>query len=341
MVKATAQSDLSRVFRTAKLVCAGLGILLVLLYLVSGFYSIKPEERGVVKRFGRVVNDNVLPGIHYHWPWPIEVVLRLATTEIRSMTVNFGFEPGSAAQSSTKEAEALLTGDENVVLASLLIQYMIDKPGSYLFRITNGPEWLLGRIVKAVCVKNVAEMAVDKVLTTGRFLLQTALKKGVQTLANEYDLGIRITSIQIQNLQPPAKVAGAFRDVSSAREDMHKVVRQAEGNRNRQLPTARSKAHRTIAEAQAYAKEVEATAEGDANRFVAAWEEYRKAKNITIQRLYLEAMERIFPKTKKVISNPRAEKLLMGNSNVCNNRMELPVPPKNLYGDRETPYSQR
>jgi membrane protease subunit HflK len=345
MTAAAEQSDLKRVFRTAKLVGVGLAVLLVLLYMASGFYSVKPEQRGVVRRFGRVISDNILPGIHYHLPWPIETVLRPATTEVRSMTVNFGLMPGSQEVSEAKEAEALLTGDENVVLASLLIQYMIDRPSGYLFQIRNGPDWLLSRIVKAACVKNVAEMTVDEVLTTGRFLFQNNVKQEVQTSANEYDLGVRIASIQIQTLQPPTKVAGAFRDVSSAREDKHKLVREAEGNRNREIPSARSKADRTISEAGAYANEMVKRAEGDANRFTATWDEYRKAKNVTAHRLYLEAMEKILPKTKKMISNPQAEQMLMGGSNnTRNNQTQLPVLPKDLWGtpyDRDTPFSQR
>ncbi len=345
MTNTDEQSDLRRVFRTAKYVGIGLAVLLVLLYLASGFYSVKPEQRGVVRRFGLVVSDNILPGIHYHLPWPIETVLRPATTEVRSMTVEFGLVPGQEDVSEAKEAEALLTGDENVVLVSLLIQYMIDRPSNYLFNIRNGPDWLLNRIVKAVCVKNVAEMTVDEVLTTGRFLFQSNVKEEVQASANEYDLGIRIASIQIQSLQPPTKVAGAFRDVSSAREDKQKLVREAEGNRNREIPAARSKADREISEAGAYANEVVARAEGDANRFTSAWDEYRKAKSITTQRLYLEAMEKVLPKTKKMISNPQAEKQLTGGANnTRDNQMQLPVLPKDLWGtpyDRDTPFSRR
>jgi len=345
MSNADEQSDLRRVFRTAKFVGVGLGALLLLLYVASGFYSVKPEQRGVVRRFGKVISDNVLPGIHYHLPWPIETVLRPATTEVRSLNVNFGIVPGVEDVGEAKEAEAILTGDENVVLASLLIQYMIDKPSSYLFQIRNGPEWLLSRIVQAACVKNAAEMTVDEVLTTGRFLFQSNVKQEVQASANEYDLGIRIASIQIQSLLPPAKVAGAFRDVSSAREDKQKLVREAEGNRNREIPNARSKAGREISEAGAYANEVVARAEGDANRFTATWEEYRKAKNVTTQRLYLEAMEKVLPKTKKMISNPQAEKQLMGGSNnIRANQTQLPVLPKDLWGtpyDRDTPFSRR
>ena len=331
MVKPETQGDLSRVFRTAKIVSIVLCILLVMLYLSSGFYSVKPDQRGVVKRFGRVLDDNILPGIHYHFPWPIETVLRPATTEVRSMTISFGISSDSEKEGETKQTEALLTADENVILASLLIQYMIDRPKSYLFQTKTGIEWILVRIVKAACVKNVAEMTVDEALTTGRLFFQNNVKKEVQATANTYDLGIRVASVQIQNLQPPDRVAGAFREVSSAREDKKKLVREAEGNRNRKIPAARSKANRIKSEAEAYANECVAIAEGDAKRFLAAWDEYRKAKKITAQRLYLEAMETVLRKTKKLISNPSAEQMLMEKANkMRGSQMPVPLLQKDL-----------
>ena len=337
MAKTETESDLKRVFRTAKIVAIGLGMLLVLLYLASGFYSVKPAQRGVVKRLGRIVNDNVFPGIHYHLPWPFETVMRPATTEIRSMTVTFGIVAGTAqlsdAELAKRESDSLMTGDENLVLASMLIQYMIDKPKSYLFKMSKGVKWLLTRIVRAACIKNAAEMTVDGILITERLEFQNNLKREIQATTKDYDLGIRIASIQIQSIQPPSSVAGAFRDVSSAREDKHKFLQQAEGERNRKLPNARSLANQEKSQAMAYANEVVAMADGDTQRFLSAWEEYRKAKNVTAQRFYLEAMEQILPKIKKVISNPKAEQLLLGGSKTRNDQMQMPMLPKDLIGE--------
>jgi membrane protease subunit HflK len=233
------------------------------------------------------------------------------------------------------EADSIMTGDENLVLISLLIQYMIDKPGSYLFETKNGVEWFLNRIVRAACIKNAAEMTVEDVLTTGKFVFQNTLKEEVQARTIGYDLGVRIASIQIQSVQPPSRVAGAFRDVSSAREDKHKLVQQAEGNRNREIPKARSKADQMIRKAEAYANEVVAKAEGETQRFLSAWEEYRKSRRDTAQRLYLEAMEKILPRVRKILSNPRAEQLLMGTSNARDSQMQLPVLPKDF---EDNPY---
>jgi membrane protease subunit HflK len=331
MTKAEMRSDLTRVLRHAKAVARWLIALLIVLYLASGFYSVKPEQRGVVKRFGRVVTDNMLPGIHYHLPWPVESVLRLRTTEIRSMTVTFGetkgpevpevegpqAESGSEAAQVEEVAEGsqvpkstpLLTGDENLVLATLLIQYTITGPRSYLYH-TADADGLLKGIVHEATVSRAAGTSVDELLTIGRLKVQTKLKEEIQAKTEAYDLGIRITSVQIQKIGPPTDVAGAFRDVTSAREDKHKLVQQARGDRNRRLPRARADANSMVSEAEAYAKEIVERAKGDAQRFTAAWSEYHKAKTVTAHRLYLEALEEILPKVRKMISNPEAERYI-------------------------------
>ncbi len=330
MVQADTKGDLRRVFRHAKRAAGWLIALLVLLYFASGLYSVKPEERGVVKRLGRVVTDNVPPGMHYRLPWPVESVVRLRTTEIRSLSVQFGETGAAQAQKATKGSRAekvvetpeeeevvkgapvkktapLLTGDENLVLATLLIQYTITGPKSYLYN-TADPDGLLERIARDAAVIRAAETSVDELLTIGRLKVQTRLKEEIQVRADAYDLGIRIASVQIQRIGPPALVAEAFRDVTSAREDKHKLVQRARGDRNRRLPRARANAHRMKSDAKAYAKEIAERASGDAQRFTAAWSEYHKAKTVTAHRLYLEALEEILPKVRKMISNPEAER---------------------------------
>ncbi len=313
MPKEETKSDLSRVFRHGKTVAGWLIVLLIALYLVSGFYSVKPEQRGVVKRLGRVVTDMVPPGIHYHLPWPIESVVRLRTTEIRSMTVSFE-EPkpaeGQAPASPVAPKSApLLTGDENMLVATLLIQYTITEPKSYLYT-TPDPEGLVKRIAQDATITRTAQTGVDELLTTGRFKTQTRPREQIQAKADAYDLGIRIASVQIQKIGPPSQVAEAFRDVTSAREDKYKLVQRAEGDRNRRLPRARADANDMTSKAEAYANEVVERAKGDAQRFTEAWGEYQKAKTVTAHRLYLEAIEEVLPKVRKIISNPKAERYI-------------------------------
>lgn len=336
MVDAETKSDLKRVFRHARTLSASLIFLLILLYLASGLYSVKPEQRGVLKRFGRVVTDNILPGIHYHLPWPFESVVRLSTTEIRSMTVRFeevkgpkgakvkGTQVAKHIESEhVKRPAPILTADENLVLATLVLQYTISKPKSYLYS-TSHTDWLLKRIIQATTVSKVAEMGVDDILTIGRLKLQTTLKEGIQAKIDAYDLGIRLAAVQIQSIGPPADVAGAFRDVTSAREDKQKIIQQAQGDRNRRLPKARAESNQMKREAEAYTNEIVERAKGEAHRFTAAWNEYRKAKNLTAHRLYLEALEEILPKVRKMIFNPQAER-------------HIPVPRTHLSKELASP----
>jgi modulator of FtsH protease HflK len=298
------RTDFSRVFRHWKmLIFTALGSLFIL-YLASGFYSVKPEQRGVVKRFGRVIDDNVMPGIHYRWPWPVESVKTPRTTEIRSLEVIF---EDLSSRKMEQGAGALLTGDENFLLVRILVQYTIKHPGLYLYSTTD-PDLLLTKITEESTVSMFAEMSIDDVMTVGRQKIQVSLKSEIQDRADEYELGIRITAIQLQGINPPPDVESAFKDVASAREDKHRVIQQAKGERNRRLPKARSDADRMISEAHAHRKEVVEIARGDASRFLAGWEEYRKAKSITATRLHLETMELIFPRVKKLITNPEAEK---------------------------------
>ncbi|MEE9420337.1 MAG: FtsH protease activity modulator HflK [Desulfatiglandaceae bacterium] len=360
MVDAETKSDVKRVFSHARTLSAWLIFLLILLYLASGFYSVKPEQRGVLKRFGRVVTDNILPGIHYRVPWPIESVVRLSTTEIRSMTVQFqevkgpkgakvkgsqvakvkgsqvakvkgtqvakvkGTQVAKHIESKHVERPApVLTADENLVISTLVLQYTISQPKSYLYN-TSHTDWLLRRIVQAATVSKLAEMGVDDILTIGRLKMQTTLKEGIQAKIDIYDLGIRLFSVQIQSIGPPADVAGAFRDVTSAREDKQKIIQQAKGDRNRRLPKARAESNQMKREAEGYANEIVERAKGDAHRFTAAWNEYRKAKNLTAHRLYLEALEEILPKVRKMIFNPQAER-------------HIPVPRTHLSKELASP----
>jgi len=314
MANGEMKSDLSRVFHHARAVARSLIVLLIVLYLASGFYSVKPEQRGVVKRFGRVLTDDVLPGIHYHLPWPVESVVRLRTTEIRSMTVSFEETRAPEGEKAPEIPEVpqsapLLTGDENLILATLLIQYTITGPKSYLYN-TADADGLLKRIVQDAIISRAAGTGVDELLTIGRLKVQTKLKEEILATTEAYDLGIRIASVQIQSIGPPSEVAEAFRDVTSAREDKQKLVQQSRGDSNRRLPRARSDANDITSKAEAYANEVVERAKGDAQRFSAAWEEYDKAKNVTAQRLYLEALEEVLPKVRKIVSNPEAERYI-------------------------------
>lgn len=295
-------ADVRRALKNGRKLGLLLGCLGMLLYLMSGLYAIEPEQRGVVFRFGRILEDEALPGIHYRLPWPIDRVERLRTTEVRTLEVAFD-EPRTLKGGAS---DALLTGDENLVLSTLLVQYTIKEPARFLVSTAN-PERLLERLAREVAVVHFARTGVDEALTTARQELQLRLRDDLQASLNALDLGIRVGSLQIRKIDPPSAVATAFKDVGSAREDRQKRVEEAQGERNRQLPEARGEAQRIRSEASAAAQEAIDHARGDAERFTAAWSEYRKARSITAHRQYLEAIESVLPRVKKIIANPEAE----------------------------------
>ncbi|HEY3448369.1 MAG TPA: FtsH protease activity modulator HflK [Myxococcales bacterium] len=301
-------ADLRRALAPARRGVQGLALAAAVLWAGSGLYSVKPEQRGVVCRFGRVVEESVPPGIHYHWPYPVESVERPAVSEVRSLSVAFGPQaPGRGAAASPMKAETLLTGDENVVLGSLLLQYTVKSPREFLFGSAS-TETLLQRLAQEISVARFAQSSVDDLLTSGRQALQVALKEDMQRRCDAWGLGVRLTSVQIQRIEPPSEVAQAFKDVGAAREDKQKAVQEAEGDRNRRLPGARADAGRLRDEAAAYAKERAAYARGEAQRFVQTWEAYRKARSATSQRLYLEAIEETLAQVRKIVIDPAAEK---------------------------------
>jgi len=295
--------DFKQTFQHAKWVGLGSLILLVLIYLASGFYVVKPEQRGVVKRFGLVIQESVLPGIHYRLPWPVESVDLPRTSEVRSIKIHF---KDTSNQSVLERGAALLTGDENQIWLTMNLQYTIKNPSKYLYRTSN-PDVMLNRIVQATVVSWVAKMKVDDVLTTGRQQLQVYLKTEIQDTIDRYGLGMHVNSVQIQSIEPPSKVALAFKDVASAREDKHKMMQQAKGERNRVLPGARADASNMVQEARAKSNEVVEMAKGDTQRFLQNLYEYKKSRSITTRRMYLETIETIMPKVKKIIVNPKAE----------------------------------
>ena len=299
-----AYDDLKQTFRPIRLIGFGLAGIALLLYAASGLYVVKPEQIGVVARFGRIVKDSVPPGIHYHWPWPIEQILLPRTTEVRSLEIPFQHSD----QVENVDGE-LLTGDENLVRAVFLIQYTIAQPKDYLTTTAN-PDQVLERLARWNGIRYFAALPVDTALTTGRDSIQRYLKQSIQKMADDYRLGIRLASVQLRTIEPPssAGVADAFKAVSSAREDKQKRVEQAEGERNRRLPKARSEAQRMLRYGEAHSQEVVERAKGDSERFLATWEAYRSAKSVTAHRLYVETVESILPKVKLLIVNPAAER---------------------------------
>jgi membrane protease subunit HflK len=274
-----------------------LGIALVL-WLLTGIYVVGPDEVGVVQTFGKYSRASQ-SGLNYHFPYPIETVKTPKVTEVKRIEI--GFRSVGKNQYQTVERESLmLTGDENIVDAEMIVQYKIKDPEAYLFNFIK-PELTVREASEASLRTVVGRHNIDEALTSGKFMIQEETKELVQSILDKYNTGILVVAVQLQDVSPPQQVIAAFKDVASAKEDKNKMVNQAEGYRNDIIPKARGEAQSMIREAEGYKKARIARAEGDVAKFSAVLKEYRKAKGVTETRMYLETMEEILPKIQKII----------------------------------------
>ena len=273
------------------------GIALIF-WLFTGIYTVGPDEVGVVQRFGKY-DRIVQSGLNYHMPFPIETVKTPKVTEVKRIEV--GFRTVGKNQYRTVERESLmLTGDENIVDAELIVQYKIKEPINYLFNFI-GPEMTLREASEASLRTVVGRHNIDEALTSGKLMIQEETKELLQSILDKYGTGVQVVAVQLQDVSPPKQVIDAFKDVASAKEDKNRMINEAEGYRNDVIPKARGEAQAMIREAEGFRESRIKRAEGDVAKFKAILKEYSKAKDVTRERLYLEAMEGILPGLEKYI----------------------------------------
>ncbi len=268
------------------------------LWLFTGTYMVGPDEIGVVRTFGEYTRV-AQSGLNYHFPYPIEQVNTPAVTEVKRIEIGFRTLRNGQYRSVEKES-LMLTGDENIVDAEMIVQYKIKDPVKYLFNIVE-PELTVRQASEASLRTVVGRNKIDETLTTGKFKIQEETKIQLQLILDKYDSGIHVVAVQLQDVSPPKEVIGAFKDVASAKEDKNRMVNQAEGYRNNVIPKARGEAEAMIRDAEGFKQARIKRSEGDAAKFTTILKEYRKAKSITQKRLYLETMERVLPNIEKII----------------------------------------
>ena len=268
------------------------------LWLFTGVYMVGPDEIGVVRTFGEYTRVSQ-SGLNYHFPYPIEQVNTPAVTEVKRIEIGFRTLRNGQYRSVEKES-LMLTGDENIVDAEMIVQYKIKDPVKYLFNIVE-PELTVRQAAEASLRTVVGRNKIDETLTTGKFKIQEETKIQLQLILDKYDSGIHVVAVQLQDVSPPKEVIGAFKDVASAKEDKNRMVNQAEGYRNNVIPKARGEAEAMIRDAEGFKQARIKRSEGDAAKFTTILKEYRKAKSITQKRLYLETMERVLPNIEKII----------------------------------------
>ncbi len=278
-----------------------------LVWLASGFYIVDEGNRGVETRFG-AYTDTTLPGPHWHIPYPIEEV-RLVNVA-KQQYIEIGYRSSISARPVPVPSEALmLTRDENIVDVSLAIQYQIKDARDYLFNVDN-PVASLKQASQSAERAVIGKNTMDYVLTEGRSDIVARIQTLTQQILDDYRSGISITSVNLQDAQPPEQVQAAFEDAIKAREDKQRLINEAQAYANEVLPKARGLSARKIEEAQAYKEKVIATATGDISRFNQLYVEYRKAPEVTRKRLLIEAMESVLANSDVVMLDGLQQNLL-------------------------------
>jgi membrane protease subunit HflK len=286
----------------------GIIIFLLLAWIFPGtFYFVEPDEEGVVTTFGKF-SRTAGPGLHFKFPSPIEHSFTPKVRQIRRAEI--GFRANASGQVQRVPAESLmLTGDQNIVDINLVVQYRISDSVAYLFNVRR-PRKLVRDAAETVIRGIVGSRNIDEALTTGKAAIQVTSREQIQKLLDRYEVGIQVVTVQLQGVNPPEQVAGAFKDVVSAREDKERMINEAQGYRNAVIPEARGQAAQILRVAEAYREEKIKRAEGDAKRFISQYEEYKKAPDITRKRIYLETMEDIMPNINKFIMGDQKQGVL-------------------------------
>lgn len=263
-----------------------LGVIIVLLAVVwaaSGFYTVDEAERGVVLRFGELRDEVVLPGLRWNPPI-IDDVQKVNISRVNTRSYS----------------SDMLTTDENIVSVAISVQYVVEDPVRYAIMVRD-PQRGLDQAVESAIRHVVGGTTMDRVLTQGRADVAAEIRTRAQSYMNDYQTGILVTQVNVENAQPPVAVQAAFDDVIRAREDEQRVQNQALAYANRVIPEARGEAQRLIEQANAYRDQVVARAEGEAFRFEMLLAEYQKAPEVTRQRLYIDAIQEVLRNTSTII----------------------------------------
>ncbi len=279
----------------------GLMILLaaaIVLWLASGFYIVDEGKRGVVTRFGRYI-ETTQSGLNWHIPSPVEQVQVVDVKKQRFIEV--GYRSGGRQGMGSVPREALmLTKDENIIDVRLAVQYQVKDAKAFAFNVYN-PAATLKQVTESVERGVIGQNTMDFVLTEGRSEIVSEIKKEIQHIMDSYDAGILVTSVNLQDAQPPEQVQGAFEDAIKAREDKQRLINEAEAYANDVVPKARGAASRLVQEAEGYKAKVIAKATGEVSRFDQMLKEYRKAPKVTRERIYIETMEDMLGNTPTVM----------------------------------------
>ena len=283
------------------------GILIFILGF-SSFFTVNPEEVGVILRFGKYTRT-ANPGMNFKLPFGIEAVTKVPVE--RQLKLEFGFRTEAQRDRSRSSTRAyqreslMLTGDLNASEVEWIVQYRIADPYKFLFKVRNTTETFQD-MNEALMREVIGDRSVNEVLTIGRVEIAHTVTEKLQDLCNQYETGIKVEQVVLQDVNPPDSVKPAFNEVNEAQQEREKLINQARSEYNKVIPKSRGTAARTIEEARGYAIERVNQARGEATKFSAVFKESSKAMEVTRQRIYLETMNEILPKVgRKLITDEK------------------------------------
>lgn len=277
-----------------------IGIGAIILWLLTGVYRVQTNEQGVVLRFGQWV-ETTEPGLNWHLPWPIETALTPSVTSVQQ--IDIGFESTGAGRGGRRdkaEESLMLTGDQNIIDIDFTVQWKIADAGQYLFNIRD-PEQTVKIAAESAMREIIGRTDIQPALTEARGTVEAEARLLLQTILDEYQAGIEITELALQDVQPPQAVIDAFNDVLRAQQDRDRARNEADRYRNDILPRARGEALKIVQGAEAYKERLENEAQGEAQRFISVFNAYKQNPDVTRRRMYLETMQGVLSGTDKVI----------------------------------------
>ena len=282
------------------------GIIIVGIWLLSGFYMVGPGEQGLVLTFGRLTGQTE-SGLHYRLPVPIQSHYVVDTAQVR--TAEIGYRTVDDNEMIVLEEAQMLTGDENMVVVQLFIQYLVQDPVKYLFQVKDSEDVL--KVSAEIALRSaVGQNTIDFTMTEGRVQAQEQVRVLLQALLDQYQTGLLVTEARLLAVDPPDEVSDAFHDVVRAFEDRERLIKESEGYAEQVVPEARGAAAQMVLEAEAYREQRMIRAEGDAARFLTLLAEYLKNPEVMRERLYLESIERILSDAKIFVMNAGNEGVL-------------------------------
>lgn len=296
---------------------------LVLVLVWTGFFQIGAEEVGIITRFGKYTRE-VNSGLNFKIPL-IEGVVKVPVERQQKQEFGFRTVESNVCSDYTKRGTAdeslMLTGDLNLADVEWVVQYRISNAYQYLFKVRH-PEITLRDLSESSMRQVVGDRTVNEVLTVGRTEVALAVKDLIQNLSDEYELGICIEQVVLQDVNPPDPVKSAFNAVNEAQQEKETLINQAKSEYNRVIPHARGQARETIQKAEGYATARVNNAQGEATRFELLYQEYVKAPEVTRRRLYMETMQRVLPELgNKIITDQEGNNVLP--------LLQMPLSPAN------------